>query len=51
LDPLVDSLIHGFMLADHPYREALVAPAAPGRPAAVRHAMDIIEARPDRTSR
>jgi len=47
LDPLVDSLIHGFLLAaDHPYREALVAPAAPGRPAAVRVAMDIIEARP-----
>jgi AraC-like DNA-binding protein len=47
LDPLVDSLIHGFLLvAEHPYREALAAPAAPGRPTAVRHAMDIIEARP-----
>jgi AraC-like DNA-binding protein len=47
LDPLVDSLIHGFLLvADHPYREALAAPAAPGRPAAVRDAMDIIEAGP-----
>ena len=47
LDPLVDSLIHGLLLvADHPYREALAAPAAPGRPAAVRDAMGIIEARP-----
>jgi AraC-like DNA-binding protein len=46
-DPLVDSLIHGLLLvADHPYRDALAAPAAPGRPAAVRDAMDIIEARP-----
>jgi AraC-like DNA-binding protein len=45
LDPLVDSLIHGLLLvADHPYRDALAAPAAPGRPAAVRGAMDIIEA-------
>jgi AraC-like DNA-binding protein len=45
-DPLVDSLIHGLLLvADHPYRDALVARAAPGRPAAVRDAMDIIEAR------
>jgi AraC-like DNA-binding protein len=44
--PLVDSLIHGFLLvADHPHRETLAAPAEPGRPAAVRHAMDIIEAR------
>ena len=47
LDPLVDSLVHGFLLvADHPYREALAAPQAAGRPAAVRGAMDIIEARP-----
>jgi AraC-like DNA-binding protein len=46
-DPLVDSLIHGLLLvADHPYRDALAAPAAPGRPAAVRDAMGIIEARP-----
>jgi AraC-like DNA-binding protein len=43
--PLVESLIHGFLLvADHPYRETLAAPAEPGRPAAVRNAMDIIEA-------
>jgi AraC-like DNA-binding protein len=45
LVPLVESLLHGFLLvADHPYRETLAAPAQPGRPAAVRDAMDIIEA-------
>jgi hypothetical protein len=28
VDPLVDSPIHGFLLAaDHPYREALAAPS------------------------
>jgi AraC-like DNA-binding protein len=44
-DPLVESLIHGLLLvADHPYRDALAAPVEPGRPAAVRDAMDIIEA-------
>jgi AraC-like DNA-binding protein len=44
-DPLVESLIHGLLLvADHPYRQILAAPAGPGRPAAVRDAMDIIEA-------
>jgi AraC-like DNA-binding protein len=44
-DPLVESLIHGLLLvADHPYRDELAAPAEPGRPAAVRDAMDIIEA-------
>jgi AraC-like DNA-binding protein len=43
--PLVESLIHGFLLvADHPYREQLAAPAEPGRPGAVRNAMDLIEA-------
>jgi AraC-like DNA-binding protein len=43
--PLVESLIHGFLLvADHPYREPLAAPAEPGRPATVQNAMDIIEA-------
>jgi AraC-like DNA-binding protein len=43
--PLVESLLHGFLLvAGHPYRETLAAPAEPGRPAAVRNAMDIIEA-------
>jgi AraC-like DNA-binding protein len=46
LDPLVESLIHGFLVADHPYRQALAAPAEPGRPAAVRDAMDMIEAGP-----
>jgi AraC-like DNA-binding protein len=46
-DPLVESLIHGLLLvADHPYRQALAARAAPGRPGAVRDAMDIIEAAP-----
>jgi AraC-like DNA-binding protein len=45
LAPLVDSLIHGLLLvADHPHRDALAAPAEPGRPAAVRDAMDLIEA-------
>jgi AraC-like DNA-binding protein len=46
-DPLVESLIHGLLLvADHPYSQALAAPVALGRPAAVRDAMDIIEAGP-----
>jgi AraC-like DNA-binding protein len=45
--PLAECVIHGFLLvADHPYREALAAPAEPGRPEAVRTAMDIIEAGP-----
>jgi AraC-like DNA-binding protein len=47
LDPLVESVIHGFLLmADHPYRESLATPADPVRPAAVRQAIDIIEASP-----
>jgi AraC-like DNA-binding protein len=46
-DPLVESLIHGLLLvADHPYRQKLAAPADPGRPAAVRDAMDIIDTGP-----
>jgi AraC-like DNA-binding protein len=46
-DPLLESLIHGFLLVtDHPYRDALDAPAEPARPAAVRDAMDIIETCP-----
>jgi AraC-like DNA-binding protein len=46
-DPLVESLIHGLLLvADHPYRQVVAAPAGPGRPAAVRDAMDIIQAGP-----
>lgn len=46
-EPLVESLIHGFLLvAEHPYRETLAAPASPGRPPAVRAAMDLIEAGP-----
>jgi AraC-like DNA-binding protein len=46
-DPLVEGLIHGLLLvADHPYRQVLAAPAGRGRPAAVRDAMDLIEAGP-----
>jgi AraC-like DNA-binding protein len=46
-DPLAESLIHGFLLvADHPHRQALAAPADPGRPVAIRDAMDIINAGP-----
>jgi AraC-like DNA-binding protein len=46
-DPLLESLIHGFLLVtDHPYRDALDAAAEPARPAAVRDAMDIIETSP-----
>ncbi|MDT5257588.1 MAG: hypothetical protein QOD10_2668 [Mycobacterium sp.] len=46
-DPLVESLIYGFLLvAGHPYREALDAAAEPARPAAVRDAMDIMETCP-----
>jgi AraC-like DNA-binding protein len=45
-DPLVESLIHGLLLvADHPHSQALAAPAQSG-PAAVRDAMDLIEAGP-----
>jgi len=46
-DPLLESLIHGFLLvADHPYRDALDARAEPARPAAVRDAMEIIDTCP-----
>jgi AraC-like DNA-binding protein len=46
-DPLLESLIHGFLLvAHHPYRDLLDAPAEPARPTAVRDAMDIIETCP-----
>ena len=45
-DPLVEGLIHGLLLvADHPHSQALAAPARPG-PAAVRNAIDLIEAGP-----
>ena len=45
-DPLVESLIHGLLLvADHPHSQALAAPAQPG-PAAVRTAIDLIDAAP-----
>jgi AraC-like DNA-binding protein len=47
LDPLVEAVIHGFLLmADHPYRELLVSPSEPVRSVAVREAMDIIESSP-----
>jgi AraC-like DNA-binding protein len=46
-DPLVESLIHGLLLmTEHPYRQTLAAPVAPGRPGVIRDAMDIIEAGP-----
>jgi AraC-like DNA-binding protein len=46
-DPLVESLIHGLLLmTEHPYRQTLAAPVAPGRPGAVRDAMDLIESGP-----
>src|SRR5258707_13133365 len=46
-DPLLESLIHGFLLvADHPYRDALDARAEPARPAAARDAMEIIDTCP-----
>jgi AraC-like DNA-binding protein len=46
-DPLLESLIHGFLLvADHPDRDALDAPAEPAGPTAVRDAMGIIETCP-----
>ena len=46
-DPLLESLIHGFLLvADHPYRDELDAPGEPAGPAAVRDAVDIIETSP-----
>jgi AraC-like DNA-binding protein len=46
-DPLLESLIHGFLLvADHPYRDALDARVEPARPAAVRDAMEIIDTCP-----
>lgn len=47
LDPLVESVIHSFLLmADHPYRELLVSPAKPAGPPVVREAIDIIESSP-----
>ena len=45
LNPLVESLIHGFLLvANHPYRQVFDGSAEPGRPAAVREAVDFVEA-------
>jgi AraC-like DNA-binding protein len=46
-EPLTESLIRGLLLvAKHPCSQALAAPAESGRLAAVRDAMDIIEATP-----
>jgi transcriptional regulator GlxA family with amidase domain len=45
--PLAESVVRGFLLAAaHPYSENLTAPVEPCRPAAVRAAIDIIEADP-----
>ncbi|MFF3755249.1 AraC family transcriptional regulator [Streptomyces sp. NPDC002018] len=45
--PLAESLVNGFLLATvHSHSEALRAPAAAARPAAVRVAVDLIEADP-----
>ena len=47
LAPMVESLIHGFLLvAEHPYRALLAVPAERSRPAAIRDAMALIEAGP-----
>jgi AraC-like DNA-binding protein len=46
-NPLQEALINGFLLAtNHPHREQLSTPERPAAPAAVRTAMDIIEADP-----
>jgi AraC-like DNA-binding protein len=45
--PLADALLRGFLLAaEHPYSEDLIAPVQPIHPAAVRTAIEIIEADP-----
>jgi AraC-like DNA-binding protein len=45
--PLAESVVRGFLLAaEHPYSEDLTAPAEPCRPAAVRAAIDFMEADP-----
>jgi AraC-like DNA-binding protein len=47
LEPLVQGVIHGLLLmSDHSHRDALELPSQPVRPAAVREAMDLIEAAP-----
>lgn len=47
-DPLVESLIHGFLLlTEHPYRQAMLAPVPAGKPPVVRLAVEIIKAGPD----
>jgi AraC-like DNA-binding protein len=47
--PYAESLVRGLLLtADHPYRPLLERGARPGRPAAVRIAIDLMEAEPGR---
>ncbi|MFI7611371.1 AraC family transcriptional regulator [Nonomuraea terrae] len=47
--PYAESLVHGLLLtADHPYRRLLDRQAEPARPGAVRIAIDLMEAAPDR---
>ena len=47
--PYAESLVRGLLLtADHPYRSLLDRRARPGRPAAVRIAVDLMEAEPER---
>jgi AraC-like DNA-binding protein len=47
--PFVESLLYGLLLAtDNPHREALATPAKPAAPIAVRTAIDIIHAAPDK---
>jgi AraC-like DNA-binding protein len=45
--PMVDALVHGFLLAtDHPHRATLAAPTTPGHPRAVRTAIELIHSEP-----
>ena len=48
VEPLCHALLNGLLLAvDHPYRELLQVPATPGRPRAVKRAVDAIHANPE----
>lgn len=45
--PLAHSVMSALLhAADHPYREALAAPPRPARPAAIKRAVDLLEAEP-----
>jgi AraC-like DNA-binding protein len=47
--PFADSLVHGLLVAaDHPHRAELAAGAADAAPAAIRRAIDVIEAEAER---